>query len=84
LGQAWDEIDIEEELGSNMTDDVDSTKPTTTSNKGESFKSKLNVPSVCSAFIQSILYSISQQLTKNLSYTMIEYLFFNFMLLQKQ
>lgn len=58
--KAWDEIEIE--------DDLNETQTTT----DVSFKSKLNVPLVCSPTIQTILYTLCQQLTKNLPYNMIE------------
>lgn len=68
---AWDEIEIEDEL--NM--DVGGENPneiSTQTIKTSKVKSKLSVPLVCSPSIQNILYWLSQQLTKNLNYTMIE------------
>lgn len=56
---AWDEIEIEDE-------------PDDTENTSDLVKSKLYAPLVCSPSIQSILYDLCQQLTKNLSYNMIE------------
>jgi hypothetical protein len=60
---SWDEIEIEDESTETDEDKIA---------KDSSFKSKLNVPLVCSPTIQTILYTISQQLTKNLPYNMIE------------
>ena len=66
--KAWDEIEIEDELSSSTP--ADEAEPVLA--KSQSFKSKLNVPMVCSPLIQNILYTVCQQLTKNLSFTMIE------------
>ena len=62
---SWDEIEIEEELGVEPEDEERTTKT-------GKVKSKLCVPLVCSASVQNILYWLSQELTKNLNYTMIE------------
>lgn len=66
--KSWDEIEIEEELNVDQNEDTTSSLSKST-NK---FKSKLSVPLVCSSSIQNMLYWLSQQLTKNLTYTMIE------------
>ena len=71
--KAWDEIEIEDELSATASDEQNGDAADTASlTKSQSFKSKLNVPLVCSPLIQNILYTISQQLTKNLTFTMIE------------
>ena len=61
---AWDEIEIDDESSETPADKEKQTEAT--------FKSKLNVPLVCSPTIQTVLYSTCQQLAKNLSYNMIE------------
>ena len=59
--KAWDDIEIEDELGnSEPVQEV------------QLIKSKLNVPLVCSPLIQTILYTLCQELTKHLAYNMIE------------
>ncbi len=59
---AWDEIEIENEPEAN-NDEIEN---------NPLVKSKLYAPLVCSPSIQTILYDLCQQLTKNLSYNMIE------------
>lgn len=56
---AWDEIEIEDELSES-------------NEKSNNTKSKLSVPLVCSASIQNILFHLSQELIKNLSYDIID------------
>ncbi len=63
---AWDEIEIDDETSEASSDKSENEQ------KDSTFKSKLNVPLVCSPTIQTVLYSTCQQLTKNLSYNMIE------------
>lgn len=58
---AWDEIEIEDEPSEVSNNDTENIT-----------KSKLYAPLVCSPSIQSILYNLCQQLTRNLSYNMIE------------
>ena len=88
LKKAWDEIEIEDELSGGGVGDgaegepSDETAPNLSAAKKyantQSFKSKLSVPLVCSTHIQSILFTLCQELTKNLSYPMIEYAFSEF------
>ncbi|CAF0714065.1 unnamed protein product [Brachionus calyciflorus] len=66
---AWDEIEIDDEVNINQSDDFDNQAK---KSDQQSFKSKLSVPLVCSSTIQNILHMISHQLTKDMSYTMIE------------
>jgi hypothetical protein len=56
---AWDEIEIEDELGGS-------------NEKSNESKSKLSVPLVCSVSIQNVLFHLSQELIKNLSYDIID------------
>lgn len=65
---AWDEIEIEDDIDSELTNGEETEKETDTDGQ----KSKLHAPLVCSPLIQTILYSLCQELTKNLSYNMID------------
>ena len=72
ISKAWDEIEIEDELGATNGEIETSEQTTEQVTNVQAFKSKLSVPLVCSSLIQSILYFLSQEITKNLTYSMIE------------
>lgn len=68
---AWDEIEIEDELGTEEEEEEVSTDKKAQVVE-ESTKSKLHAPLVCSPTIQTVLYTLCQELCKNLSYNMID------------
>ncbi|RNA42051.1 conserved oligomeric Golgi complex subunit 1, partial [Brachionus plicatilis] len=64
----WDEIEIEDEVCLNQPEENSSV----TRIQSSESKSKLSVPLVCSSVIQNLLHSLSQQIAKDLPYTMID------------
>lgn len=69
--KTWDEIEIDDEVSISQNNENENGVEVKKSD-AQSYKSKLNVPLVCSSMIQNILHTICQQLTKDLTYTMIE------------
>ena len=70
--KTWDEIEIEDEVSISQNNGEENVSEAKKTDAQQSYKSKLNVPLVCSSMIQNILHTICQQLTKDLTYTMIE------------